>query len=54
MGDRDGLRPAAGAELGQHVETCTLAVFSLMNSRRPICRFVSPRATRRITSCSQG
>ena len=34
-------------------DTCTLAVFSLMNRRSPIWRFVRPAATRSSTSSSR-
>jgi len=35
-------------------ETCTLAVFSLMNRSVAISRFVRPRVSRSRTSCSRG
>ena len=34
-------------------ETCSVAVFGLMNSVSAICRFVRPVATRARTSCSR-
>ena len=54
VGDRGGLHLAGDAELGEDVETCTLAVLGLMNSAWAIWRLLRPAATSTSTSTSRG